>query len=109
MSIHQPEHEHPDGPAETRCCTLRFWAAPIIISLAVLSAIATLYLAGTLNPTENLRHFPIAIVNQDAGPAGKLITNGLVSNLDKNQFDVRVLSADQARHQLDTQRFTAKS
>ena len=105
MSIHQPEHETPRRAGRNPLRTLRFWAAPIIISLAMLSAIATLYLAGTLNPTENLRHFPIAIVNQDAGPAGKLITNGLVANLDKNQFGVRVLSADQARHQLDTAKF----
>lgn len=102
MSAHQPKRETPGPAGRTALGTLRFWTAPIIISLAVLSALATLYLAGTLNPITNLRHFPIAIVNQDTGPAGKLITDKLVSNLDKNQFDIRVLSADEARDQLDT-------
>lgn len=60
------------------------------------------YVAGALNPSANLRHFPIAIVNQDTGLAGKLIADGLVTNMDKNQFDIRVLSADQARSELDT-------
>ncbi len=81
---------------------LRFWFAPIIIALALLSGFAMLYFGGILNPTTNLRHFPIAIVNLDTGPTGKTITDGLVTNMDKNQFDLRVLSADEARHQLDT-------
>ena len=50
----------------------------------------------------NLRHFPIAVVNEDAGPAGAQIVDGLVAGLDKNKFDIRVLSHDEARHQLDT-------
>ncbi|GFG73906.1 hypothetical protein MBOT_12710 [Mycobacterium botniense] len=70
----------------------------------MLSALAALYLGGILNPTSSLRHFPIAIVNEDAGPAGGQITSRLVSGLDKNKFDVRLLSRGEAWHQLDTAR-----
>ncbi len=87
---------------------LRFWLAPIVIALGLLSGFAMLYFGGILNPTTNLRHFPIAIVNEDAGPTGKTIIDGLVANMDKNQFDIRVLPADQARRQLDTAKVYAQ-
>ena len=32
--------------------------------------------AGILNPTTNLRHFPVAVVNSDAGPSGKQVVDG---------------------------------
>jgi uncharacterized phage infection (PIP) family protein YhgE len=51
----------------------------------------------------NLRHFPIAVVNEDAGPTGAQVVKGLLSNFDKDDaYDVRVLSHDEAKHQLDT-------
>ena len=84
--------------------TVRFWAAPIAVTLALMSALAGLYLGGILNPATNLRHFPIAVVNEDAGPTGKQIVDGLVAGLDKNKFDIRVVSHDEARHLLDTAR-----
>jgi uncharacterized phage infection (PIP) family protein YhgE len=43
-------------------------------------------------------------VNADAGTDGKQIVDGLVSGLNRDQFDVRVLSADEANSQLDTAR-----
>jgi uncharacterized phage infection (PIP) family protein YhgE len=49
-----------------------------------------------------LRHFPIAVVNSDTGPSGKQIVDGLVSGLNAEQFDVRVLSADEAATQMGT-------
>ncbi|KUH83766.1 hypothetical protein AU186_15290 [Mycobacterium sp. GA-1999] len=82
--------------------TPRFWLSPIVVALTVFSALAALYLAGILNPTTNLRHFPVAVVNADAGPAGKQIADGLTSGLDPEQFDVRVLTADEAERQLGT-------
>lgn len=75
---------------------------PILLCLALIYVLGLVYIASTLNPSVNLRHFPVAIVNQDNGSAGRLITDGLVNNMDNNKFDVRVLTADQARHQLDT-------
>jgi uncharacterized phage infection (PIP) family protein YhgE len=84
--------------------TPRFWAVPIVVTLAVLSALAAVYLGGTLKPTTNLRHLPIAVVNEDTGPVGQQIVNGLVSGLDKTKFEVRVLPRQEAVHQLDIAR-----
>jgi uncharacterized phage infection (PIP) family protein YhgE len=81
---------------------VRFWAAPIVATLALLSALCALYLGGILNPTTNLRHFPIAVVNEDAGPTGAQIVKGLTSGLDQNKFDLRVLPRAEANHELDT-------
>jgi YhgE/Pip-like protein len=89
------------NPKATR--TVRFWTVPIVITLAVLAALAAFYLGGILNPMTNLRHFPIAVVNEDAGPTGAQVVKGLLSNFAKDDaYDVRVLSHDQAKHQLDT-------
>ena len=82
--------------------SVRFWAAPILVSLAVLSGLAALYLGGILNPTTNLRHLPIAIVNEDSGPTGKQVVNGMVAGIDKDKFDVRILTPQSAKQQLDT-------
>jgi uncharacterized phage infection (PIP) family protein YhgE len=82
--------------------TVRFWVAPLVVALALLSALCALYLDGILNPTTNLRHFPIAVVNEDAGPTGAQIVKGLRSGLDQNKFDVRVVSRAEAIHELDT-------
>lgn len=93
-------HRAAAGARATR--TVRFWLVPVVITLAVLSALAALYLGGILKPMSSLRHFPIAVVNEDAGPAGARIVDGVTSGLDKNQFDVRVLTRQDAQHELDT-------
>ena len=93
MSQSQPRHAAPKPNRNVKTLrTVRFWAAPIVVTLALMSALAALYLGGILNPTTNLRHFPIAVVNEDAGPTGQQIVDGLVAGLDKNKFDVRVLT-----------------
>ncbi|BDB39985.1 hypothetical protein IWGMT90018_04310 [Mycobacterium kiyosense] len=102
MSSTQPRHAAPKPDRNTKSLrTVRFWLAPIVITAAFLAALSALYLGGILNPTTNLRHFPIAVVNQDAGPYGKMIADGLVSALDKDKFDVRVLPQAEAKQQLD--------
>ena len=102
MSQSQPRHAAPNPKRNTKALrTVRFWALPIGATLALMSALCALYLGGILNPTTNLRHFPIAVVNEDAGPAGKQIVDGLVAGLDKNKFDIRVVSHHEAQHQLD--------
>ncbi len=102
MSQSQPRHAAPKPNRNVKAIrTVRFWAAPIVITLALMSALSALYLGGILNPTTNLRHFPIAVVNEDAGPTGKQIVDGLVAGLDKNKFDVRVVSHDEAKQLLD--------
>ena len=105
MSKSQPRHAAPNPNASLKAIrTVRFWAAPIVVTLALMSALAALYLGGILNPATNLRHFPIAVMNEDAGPTGKQLVDGLVAGLDKNKFDIRVVSHDEARHLLDTAR-----
>jgi YhgE/Pip-like protein len=94
----QPRHARSDPLATIR--TPRFWLAPIVVTLVVFSALAALYLAGILNPTPNLRHFPVAVVNADAGPSGKQVVDGLESRLNRDEFDVRVLTTDEATAQL---------
>jgi uncharacterized phage infection (PIP) family protein YhgE len=91
------------GPANSRATrTVWFWTVPIVVTLAILSALAAFYLGGILKPMTNLRHFPIAVVNEDAGPNGALVVKGMLSGIDKDAYDVRVLSRDDAKHQLNT-------
>ncbi|KAA1248383.1 YhgE/Pip domain-containing protein [Mycobacterium simiae] len=102
MPRSKPRHAAPNPKRNVKALrTVRFWAAPIVITLALMSALAALYLGGILNPTTNLRHFPLAVVNEDAGPTGKQIVDGLVAGLDKNKFDVHVVSRDEAKQLLD--------
>jgi len=102
MPQSQPRRAAPNPERNIKALrTVRFWALPIGATLALMSALCALYLGGILNPTTNLRHFPIAVVNEDAGPAGKQIVDGLVAGLDKNKFDIRVVSHDEAQHLLD--------
>ena len=102
MSESQPRHAAPNPKASIKALrTVRFWAFPILATLALMSALAALYLGGILNPITNLRHFPIAVVNEDAGPWGAKLVEGLVGQADKNTFDIRVLTHDEAKRQLD--------
>lgn len=103
MSQSQPQHAAPSPDRNIKAVrTVRFWAAPLVITLALMSALCALYLGGILNPMANLHHFPIAVVNEDAGPAGAELAGRLVNGLDKDKFDVRLLKRDAARHQLET-------
>ncbi|MGV0788270.1 ABC transporter permease [Mycolicibacterium sp. XJ2] len=99
-------HAAPDPLATLR--TPRFWLSPIVIALTVFSALAALYLAGILNPTTNLRHFPLAVVNADAGPIGRQVVDDLIAGLDRGQFDLRVVSAEEADRQLGTAQIYGK-
>ena len=102
MSESQPRHAAPNPQANIKALrTVRFWAFPILATLALMSALAALYLGGILNPITNMRHFPIAVVNEDAGPWGAKIVEGMVGQADKNTYDIRVVSHDEAQRQLD--------
>jgi uncharacterized phage infection (PIP) family protein YhgE len=92
--------DHPSKPRSTR--TVRFWALPIIATLALLSALCAFYLGGILQPMTNLRHFPVAITNEDAGPTGAQVVKGMLAGFDHDAYDVRVLDPEQAKKQLDT-------
>jgi YhgE/Pip-like protein len=92
--------DRPGTPKSTR--TVRFWALPILSTLVVLSALAAFYLAGTLQPMTNLRHFPVAVLNEDAGPTGAQVVKGMQAGFDNDAYDVRVLDHNQAKTQMDT-------
>jgi uncharacterized phage infection (PIP) family protein YhgE len=92
--------DHPTKPKITG--TVRFWALPILLTLTVLSALAAFYLGGILQPMTNLRHFPVAILNEDAGPTGAQVVKGMLAGFDNDAYDVRELNHDQAKTQLDT-------
>lgn len=102
MSQPQPRHAAPNPKYNVKALrSVRFWALPTVATLALMSALCALYLGGILNPTTNLHHFPIAVVNEDAGPTGGRIVDGLTANLDKDKFDVRAVSRDEAKRLLD--------
>ena len=92
--------DRPATPKSTR--TVRFWAVPILATLTVLSALAAFYLGGILQPMTNLRHFPVAILNEDVGPTGAQVVKGMLAGFDHDAYDVRELNHDQAKTQLDT-------
>src|SRR5271156_12976 len=97
MSKAQPQHAAPNPKHDVRALrTVQFWTLPIVVTLALMSALCALYLGGILNPATNLRHFPIAVVNEDAGTAGAKIVDGLVPELEKRNFDVRVFTHNDA-------------
>jgi uncharacterized phage infection (PIP) family protein YhgE len=87
------------GPKTTR--TVLFWTLPVVITLAVLGALASFYFGGILRPMTNLRHFPVAILNEDAGPTGAQVVKGMLSGFDNDAYDVRLLNHDQAKQQMD--------
>jgi hypothetical protein len=87
-------------PRSTR--TVRFWALPILVTLVLLSGLSVFYLGGILRPMTNLRHFPVAITNEDAGPTGAQVVKGMLAGFDHDAYDVRVLNPEEAKKQLDT-------
>ena len=80
---------------------MSFWTVPVFATLALLSALAAFYLGGILQPMTNLRHFPVAILNEDAGPTGAQVVKGMLAGFDKDAYDVRLLKHDEAKQQLD--------
>jgi YhgE/Pip-like protein len=87
------------GPKPTR--TLWFWTLPVVITLALLGVLAAFYLGAILQPMTNLRHFPVAILNEDAGPTGAQVVKGMLSGFDNDAYDVRLLNHEQAKQQMD--------
>ncbi|SRX92663.1 hypothetical protein [Mycobacterium leprae TN] [Mycobacterium shimoidei] len=97
----QPLKEPADAKADVNPArTVNFWAAPIVVSLALMAALAAFFLSGLLNPAANLRHFPVAVINDDAGPTGGQMVEKMLAGIDRNKFDVRLLSREDGVHQL---------
>lgn len=90
-----------------------FWLLPMLVVI-VLAAIGTgLYMGGLANPTAHLTHFPVAIASQDSGTEptaagaapqnlGQEIVDGFTDRAaEGDELDVRVLSWEEAREQLE--------
>jgi YhgE/Pip-like protein len=90
----------------------RFWVAPVVVVTAVMAALAYFYLGSMLNPTENLRKFPMAIVNQDVGDVmpgsdesrsiGAEITAAILDGVDPDDIDLQEMGISAAHSGLDT-------
>ncbi|MFC3850322.1 YhgE/Pip domain-containing protein [Corynebacterium hansenii] len=89
--------------------TFMFWFAPTLAVALLTIFFGGAYLAGNVNPRENLHDFPVAIVNADRGAdtvdgshlnAGDKVVDGLVEGIDPNQFDLRHLTGQEAIDQM---------
>ena len=91
--------------------SVRFWLAPFAVVAAVMSALAYFYLGALLDPSENLRQFPMAIVNQDVGDVlpgsderrnfGDQITEGILDGIDREKIDLQPMGISAANQGLD--------
>ncbi|WP_332520615.1 YhgE/Pip domain-containing protein [Speluncibacter jeojiensis] len=91
-----------------------FWLGPLVVVGIVMGLLGALYLGSMLNPIKHLSHFPIAVVDQDAGTdlpsaggvqkvdLGGEITNGLLAQIDHRKVDLRRLDMSTAQAQLDS-------
>ncbi|MGY5764765.1 YhgE/Pip domain-containing protein [Brachybacterium sp. DNPG3] len=86
------------------------WLAPTLVVAAVMSALAGAYLGGSLNSSESIADFPLAIVDEDAGAvlpdgttldAGEQVASGILAGIDAERFDVQVLTLAEAEAQMD--------
>lgn len=87
------------------------WLVPILAVTVVSSALAATYLGGSLNASDNISGFPIAVVNEDTGATletGQSLTVGddieaaLIADIDKDQFDVHELTLAEAKEQMES-------
>lgn len=91
----------------------RFWITPIVLVCIVMTLLVALYMGGMLDPTKHLRHFPIALVNQDEGDTvpgsypptrqtlGTQIASRLIDGVDSEKIDLRPMGIAQAQSLLD--------
>ncbi|GHH88727.1 hypothetical protein GCM10018793_69480 [Streptomyces sulfonofaciens] len=65
----------------------RLWVFPVLVMVVVSAVLTFAYLGGVVDPVGNLRHFPLAVVDQDrpvveAGPQlalGRSVEQGIIS------------------------------
>ncbi|MCC9197609.1 DUF3533 domain-containing protein [Arthrobacter sp. zg-Y820] len=96
----------------------RLWLLPLLVLLLLGGTGAALYIGGLGSPGANLNHFPIAVVNEDAGAEapdgggredlGATITEQMQQGFAANdEIDLRTLSWDEAQDQMRTGRIHA--
>ncbi|KAD3633033.1 DUF3533 domain-containing protein [Arthrobacter yangruifuii] len=105
--------ESRQGPPPSRSGTYlspRMWLLPLLVLLLLGGAGTALYIGGLGSPGDHLKHFPVAVVNEDAGTQmpgggqenlGENITDQMQQGFNGNdKIDLRVLSWDQAKEQM---------
>ncbi|MCC3301619.1 YhgE/Pip domain-containing protein [Arthrobacter sp. zg-Y895] len=114
MSAHAMESDsRPQGRGHGRHSywSPRFWLLPLLVLLLLGGAGTALYIGGLGSPGDHLKHFPLAVVNQDRGATppgggsrenlGQNITDQMQQGFARNdEIDLRVLSWDDAQDQL---------
>lgn len=105
---------HDTPSARSVLHTPRFWLAPVIVVLLLMSALAALYMGGILDPKKHLDEFPIALVNEDVGgtlpgsdPAavenfGNDIAAALENGIDPEKIDLQQLSLIESQSRLSS-------
>ena len=110
------EHRHLNPPDHRRgaYASPRTWLLPLLVFLLLGGTGSALYIGGLGSPGDHLRHFPIAVVNEDRGaesigPDGAATDENLGATIaqemkertsQSDEVDLRELSWDQAREQL---------
>ncbi len=91
----------------------RFWLGPILVVTALMAALSYLYLGSMISPADNLRKFPMAIVNQDVGGdvmpgsdvrrnLGDEITAGILDGIDPERIDLQPMGISAMNSGLDS-------
>ncbi|MBY6540554.1 DUF3533 domain-containing protein [Rhodococcus sp. BP-349] len=85
------------------------WVLPVVAVSVVMSLLAALYLGGILDPKENLRHFPVALVVSDEGDVlpngeqanlGQQIGQGIADGIDAEKIDLKQVGIAEAQNLL---------
>lgn len=87
----------------------RLWLVPAVLSALVALLLSLLYTGGILNPSENLRHLPVALVDEDRGDPlpgqrenlGQQISDAIVSaSRGKDSVEWHLLGREEAQEAL---------
>ncbi|PKV98550.1 YhgE/Pip domain-containing protein [Nocardia fluminea] len=96
------------GPSPLR---LR-WIIPVVVVTVFTSLLGLMYLAYVAKPDQNLRNYPIAVVNNDVGDTigapgdtttvnfGAQVLDAVIANTPGETFDLRVLGINAAQQQM---------
>ncbi|MFC1417998.1 YhgE/Pip domain-containing protein [Streptacidiphilus cavernicola] len=81
------------------------WVFPAVLVTLVSFALALVYSGGIGNPQGSTHHLPIGLVNQDAGPLGGQMVQGIADAPDPDQrVDWKIMSPAQAKDAFDSGR-----
>ena len=111
---YRPEHLKPPEHRRGAFFSPRTWLLPLLVLLLLGGTGSALYIGGLGSPGDHLRHFPIAVVNEDRGAEttgadGAQTQENLGQTIEDNmrqgtsgsdEVDLRELSWDQAQEQL---------